>query len=118
MVMEEFQAVFGSTERAAMPAAGPVILCEVDGWPYRNTEFRRKWRKVATAAGIPKSIKNMDTRSGAITEAAEAGADMEKVRKAATHSNISQTQSYSRGDAKAAADVMAIRAEHRNKPKT
>ena len=118
MVMEEFQSMFGSTDRAAMPASGPVILCEVNAWPYYNTEFRRKWRKVANAAGVPKDVKNMDTRSGAITEAADAGADMEKVRKAATHSNISQTQNYSRGDAKAAADVMAIRAEHRNKPKT
>lgn len=118
MVMEEFQIMFGTTERAAMPASGPVILCEVNAWPYYNTEFRRKWRKLATAAGVPKHVKNMDTRSGAITEAADAGADMEKVRKAATHSNISQTQNYSRGDAKAAADVMTIRAEHRNKPKT
>jgi hypothetical protein len=43
---------------------------------------------------------------------------MEKVRKAATHSNVAQTQNYSRNDAKAAAEVMAIRAQHRNKPKT
>jgi hypothetical protein len=70
MVMEEFQRMFGSTDRAAMPASGPVILCEVNAWPYYNTEFRRKWRKVANAAGIPKNVKNMDTRSGAITEAA------------------------------------------------
>jgi hypothetical protein len=118
MVMEEFHSMFGSIDRADMPTSGPVVLCEVNGWPYRTTEFRRKWRKLANSAGIPKHVKNMDSRSGAITEAADAGADMEKVRKAATHSNISQTQNYSRGDAKAAADVMAIRAEHRNKPKT
>jgi integrase len=118
MVMEEFQIMFGSTERAAMPASGPVILCEVNAWPYYNTEFRRKWRKVATAAGIPKNVKNMDTRSGAITEAAAAGADMEQVRKFATHSNVSQTQNYSRDDAQAAAEVMTLRAERRNKPKT
>ena len=118
MVVEEFQTIFGSTDRAAMPASGPVILCEVNAWPYYNTEFRRKWRKVATAAGIPKHVKNMDTRSGAITEAAAAGADMEKVRKFATHSNVSQTQNYSRDDAQAAAEVMALRVARRNKPKT
>jgi hypothetical protein len=118
MVMEEFQSMFGSTDRAAMPASGPVILCEVNGWPYRNTEFRRKWRKLANSAGIPKAVKNMDTRSGAITEAAEAGANMEQIRKAATHSNVSQTQNYSRDDAKATAEVMAIRAERRNKLKS
>jgi hypothetical protein len=118
MVMEEFQIMFGSIDRAAMPASGPVILCEVNAWPYYNTEFRRKWRKVATAAGVPKNVKNMDTRSGAITEAAEAGANMEQIRKAATHSNVSQTQNYSRDDAKATAAVMAIRVESRNKLKS
>jgi integrase len=118
MVMDEFQIMFGSTERAAMPASGPVILCEVNAWPYYNTEFRRKWRKVATAAGIPKNVKNMDTRSGAITEAAAAGADMEQVRKFATHSNVSQTQNYSRDDAQAAAEVMTLRAARRNKATT
>jgi hypothetical protein len=118
MVMEEFQSMFGSTDRAAMPASGPVILCEVNAWPYYNTEFRRKWRKVANAAGVPKNVKNMDTRSGAITEAAASGADMEKVRKAATHSNVAQTQNYSRDDAKATAEVMALRVARRNKPST
>jgi hypothetical protein len=118
MVMEEFQIMFGSLDRAAMPASGPVILCEVNAWPYYNTEFRRKWRKLANAAGIPKNVKNMDTRSGAITEAAEAGADMEMVRKAATHSNVAQTQNYSRNDAKATAEVMSLRAARRNKPIT
>jgi len=118
MVLEEFQHMFGSTDRAAMPASGPVILCEVNMWPYYNTEFRRKWRKVATEAGIPKNVKNMDTRSGAITEAAAAGADMEKVRKAATHSNVAQTQNYSRDDAQATAEVMTLRVARRNKPAT
>ena len=118
MVMEEFQTIFGSTDRAAMKASGPVIICEFDDHPYYSTEFRRKWRKVADDAGIPKHVKNMDTRSGAITEAAAAGADMEKVRKAATHSNVSQTQNYSRDDAKATAEVMALRVARRNKPAT
>ena len=118
MVMEEFQAIFGSTDRAAMKASGPVIICEFDKHPYYSTEFRRKWRKVADDAGVPKHVKNMDTRSGAITEAAAAGADMEKVRKAATHSNVAQTQNYSRDDAKATAEVMALRVARRNKPDT
>jgi hypothetical protein len=118
MVMEEFQIMFKSTDRAAMPASGPVILCEVNAWPYYNTEFRRKWRKVANEAGVPKTVKNMDTRSGAITEAAAAGANMEMVRKAATHSNVAQTQNYSRDDAKATAEVMTLRAARRNKPAT
>lgn len=117
MVLEELQAIFGSTDRAALPPSGPVI-CERDEHPYYSTDFRRKWRQVATAVGIPVTVKNMDTRSGAITEAAEAGADMEMVRKAATHSNVAQTQNYSRNDAKATAEVMALRVARRNKDNT
>jgi integrase len=117
MVLEEFEIIFGSTDRADLPASGPVI-CEIDDHPYYSTEFRRKWRKAANDAGVPKHVKNMDTRSGAITEAAEAGADMEMVRKAATHSNVAQTQNYSRNDAKATAEVMALRAARRNKNDT
>jgi len=118
MVMEEFQIMFGSTDRAAMPASGPVILCEVNAWPYYNTEFRRKWRKLANAAGIPKTIKNMDTRAGAITEATDLGVDIEWVRQAATHSNIAQTQNYSRGSTQKIAGVMMLRAKGRNKTET
>jgi len=131
MVIEELTRMFGGpiytvdettkiikVHRHLMPASGPVIICEFDKYPYYNTEFRRKWRKVATDAGIPKNVKNMDTRSGAITEAAAAGADMEKVRKAATHSNVAQTQNYSRDDAQATAEVMTLRVARRNKPAT
>jgi len=118
MVTEELARMFGSLERADMPASGPVILCEVNGWPYRNTEFRRKWRKLANAAGIPKEVKNMDSRAGAISEATDAGADLEHVRHAATHSDIGMTQRYSRGSTEKVAGVMALRSEHRNKTKS
>jgi hypothetical protein len=118
MVMEEFQIMFKSTDRSAMPASGPVILCEVNAWPYYNTEFRRKWRKLANSAGIPKTIKNMDTRAGAITEATDLGVDIEWVRQAATHSNIAQTQNYSRGSTQKIAGVMMLRAKGRNKTET
>jgi len=121
MVMEEFEKMFGipaaEIQRAHLPASGPVILCEVNGWPYRNTEFRRKWRKLANAAGIPKEVKNMDSRAGAISEATDAGADLEHVRHAATHSDIGMTQRYSRGSTDKVAGVMTLRAEHRNKPR-
>jgi hypothetical protein len=53
------------------------------------------WRKVATAAGVPKTVYNMDSRAGAISEATDAGAELEHVRHAATHSDISMTQRYS-----------------------
>ena len=57
----------------------------------------------------------MDSRAGAITEATDAGADLEHIRHAATHSDISMTQRYSRGDADKTAGVLRQRVAHRNK---
>lgn len=76
---------------------------------------RRKWRIVADRAGLPKSLRNQDSRAGGITEATDAGADLEHVRHAATHSNISMTQRYSRGSVEKTANVMQLRQKHRNK---
>lgn len=118
MVLEEFRAIYGTVDRSELPASGPVILCEINGLPYTSFEYRRKWRKVATAAGVPKTVKNMDSRAGAISEATDAGADLEHVRHAATHSDIAMTQRYSRGAAEKVENVMQLRAKHRNKPKT
>lgn len=92
---------------------GPVIICDTNGLPWRTSEYRRKWRIVADAAGIPASVKNMDSRAGGITEATDAGADLEMVRHAATHSNISMTQRYSRGSTEKVAEVMARRVAYR-----
>lgn len=97
------------------PAAGPVVLYERNGLPWTASYFRQIWREIANAAGIPASVRNMDSRAGAITEATDAGADLEHVRHAATHGDIKMTQRYSRGDAEKTANVMRIRAEHRGK---
>jgi site-specific recombinase XerD len=57
----------------------------------------------------------MDSRAGAISEATDAGADLEHVRHAATHSDIAMTQRYSRGSEDKIAGVQRLRAEHRSK---
>jgi hypothetical protein len=65
MVLEEFalhvQTPIVRLTRAALPASGPMIICETTGYPYSTAEFRRKWRIVAKLAGIPDNIKNMDS---------------------------------------------------------
>jgi hypothetical protein len=114
MVIEEL----GTMDRCALPASGPVVVCESTGWPYQPTYFRRLWRRAADAAGVSKTIRNMDSRAGAISEATDAGADLEHIRHAATHSDIAMTQRYSRGGIEKTAGVMQLRADHRNKPKT
>lgn len=132
MVLEEFREMIGGEDlivvdpvtkkvtvrRDLLPATGPVIRAETNGVPYTDNEYRRKWRKVATAAGVPKNVWNMDSRSGAISEAIAAGVPLEFVRHAANHSDISQTQDYDRAQAKATVKSMTARIEERNKKKT
>lgn len=107
-----------TVNRHLLPASGPIVICDTNGLPWTDTEWRRKWRKVATACGIPKNVWNMDSRSGAISEAIDAGMPIEWVRHAATHSDVSQTADYDRGQAKATAKVMTARVKNRNKSET
>ena len=121
MVMEELRVKAGvgpldALDRQQLPGKGPIIVHEATSKPWDAGNFRKEWRKVARACGIPDNIRNMDTRSGAITEALAAGAAMDDVRKSATHSNASMTARYSRGDAEAVANVLVLRAKSRNKP--
>lgn len=132
MVLEEFQILIGeeplivvneatkkvTVNRHLLPAKGPLIINDVTGLPWTANEYRRKWRLVATKAGVPKEVQNMDSRSGAISEAIQAGAPIEFVRHAATHSDVSQTADYDRTQAESTAKVMKLRNEARNRPKT
>lgn len=131
MVLEELQILIGAeplihvdeitkkvtVNRGLLPASGPVIINDVTGLPWSPNEYRRKWRLVATKAGVPKNVWNMDSRSGAISEGIQAGASIELVRHAATHSDVSQTADYDRAQAEAIATVMKMRIEARNKTK-
>lgn len=92
----------------------PVVICESNGMPWFASEFRRKWRIVARYAGVPDNVFNMDSRSGGISEAFEAGVVGERIQTAATHSDIGMTQRYNRGDyLRAASDVQRGRVSSR-----
>jgi hypothetical protein len=121
MVMEELSLIakvpVAELRRDMFPASGPMIISETQQRPWRAQSFRRQWRKIARLAGIPDDLRSMDARAGAITEATDAGASLEDVRHAATHSDISMTQRYSRGSAEKVATVMKLRVEHRTKTK-
>lgn len=111
MVFEELK----SLRRGLFPASGPVIIHEKFGIPWQTQAFRKAWRRCADAAGVPRSVRNMDSRAGAISEATDAGADLEHVRQAATHSDIGMTQRYSRNAIEKTAGVQVQRVAHRNK---
>ena len=113
LVMEELRFDYLILDRKRLPMSGPVIIDEQTNLPYSGHEFRRLWRIVARTVGVPDNVFNMDSRSGAITEAFMAGARPESVRKSATHSDLSTTSRYSRGDADEIADVMRTRNEYR-----
>lgn len=120
MVVEELSAMAGvpvaDLRRDMFPAAGPMVIGDLTLLPWQAQSFRQRWRKVADKAGIPKDVRSMDARAGAITEAVAAGAALEDIRHAATHSDIAMTQRYSRGSAEKVSNVMKLRLEHRSKP--
>jgi hypothetical protein len=57
MVLEEFQKLPDGILKK-----GPIIRAEFNGRAWSTNEYRRWWRKIADAAGVPKEIKNMDSR--------------------------------------------------------
>lgn len=97
---------------------GPMVICELTGRPWKQNHFRIKWREIATAAGVPATVYNMDSRAGGITETIEAtGGNLEAGRKEADHSSIEQTAKYSRrsrqSNDKTAAAVLEFRGKNR-----
>jgi len=64
MVLEELEKQF----KGVIPKSGPIIVSEWSGKPWSGNEFRRWWRKLADAAGVPKTIKNMDSGRAADRE--------------------------------------------------
>ena len=77
---------------------GPVIIDETANRPYAEHAYQREWRKIANAAGVPNSVCNMDARSGAATEASDAGAALGDTRAVLGHSDERTTARYVRGD--------------------
>ena len=76
---------------------GPRIIDEEAQRPYAMHGYAREWRAVATAAGIPKGLWNMDARAGGISEADDSGADLDDIRSTAGHAQASTTVGYIRG---------------------
>jgi hypothetical protein len=114
MVMEEL-AHFPLDARA-----GPLILNEGTGKPYRSQAILDGWRKDYKAAGIPEEVWNRDTRAGGITEGRLSGASKDDRRRLAGHADEKTTDGYERAavDLDAHRKVMAARRKFReqNRP--
>lgn len=92
---------------------GPLIIDETAGRPFAEHSYAREWRIIAESAGIPKAVWNMDARAGGISEADDAGADLDDIRSQAAHSQVSTTARYVRGTIGKSRKVAKLRAAHR-----
>jgi hypothetical protein len=92
---------------------GPMIINEETGLPYTGTVFRDRWRELARAVGIPDTVQNRDSRAGGLTEATDAGADLEHARHHATHRHVATTARYSRPTLKKTSAVARLRVRAR-----
>ncbi len=61
MIARELESKYGALTKGRLPGSGPIIRCEHTNLPWTGGEFRRKWRIVADLAGVPKTVKNMDS---------------------------------------------------------
>lgn len=93
---------------------GAIIKGE-QGLPVRYRSYVRWFRQIARAAGIPDTVWSMDARAGGATEAEEAGADLDAIRDALTHSKEQEatTVRYLRRRHRVIADVAKARARLR-----
>ena len=94
---------------------GPVVKGSY-GLPVRADMYRRWFRQIARAAGIPDDVWNMDSRAGGATEADEAGAALEAIQGALTHTKPSTTVRYlRRGSSKKISQVADARSQARTR---
>jgi len=67
MVMDEFRKLADckqheSLTRDMLPQSGAVIVNAETGQPYLTHTWRRTWRSIADAAGVPPTVENRDSR--------------------------------------------------------
>jgi hypothetical protein len=92
--------------------SGAVVKGE-NGPPIRERSYRRWFREIARAAGIPDEVWSMDSRAGAATEANAAGADLKSISDLLTHSEPRTTLRYIRSTNKRMRTLAKARVQSR-----
>jgi hypothetical protein len=87
-----------------------------DGSPWpTHMDFGKLWREYANAAGVPKSVWNIDSKAGGITEAAGAGASHDDLAGSGAHATKTTTRKiYMRGAPEISARVQKARQSSRH----
>lgn len=93
---------------------GPIVVSEVNGLPYTSQGYRNAFRMIARKAGLPDDLWNADCRSGAITEAYEAGATTEGAMALAAHNEMATSRRYLRDTGEQTSRVAALRVRSRD----
>ena len=83
------------------------------GLPVRERSYRKWFRQIARAAGIADEVWSMDSRAGGATEAEEAGAAIDAIQGALTHSKKATTLRYIRRSSSKIATVAEARSRKR-----
>jgi hypothetical protein len=92
--------------------AGAIVKGE-HGLPIRERSYRKWFREIARATGIPDEVWSMDSRAGAATEADAAGADLKSISDLLTHAEPRTTLRYIRSTSKRVRAVAKARAQSR-----
>lgn len=88
---------------------GPVIVSERTRRPYTVYSWSQTFRRLAAHLGLPDNIQMMDTRAGALTDAAESGASPVDLRNAGQHADLATTGRYLRDRSTSANNVIRLR---------
>jgi hypothetical protein len=98
------------------PTEGPIVTRK-DGLPWMDRRsFGKLWREVATAAGVPRDVWNLDNRASGISEASEAGAADDDIARNAAHADKAITRRvYKRLGHESSVRVNESRVRHREK---
>lgn len=93
--------------------AGPLIIDDHTGQPFRPKAYVKLWQKIRREAGLPSNLWNRDLRAGAITEASMGGASADDRAKQAGHSVKINRKVYDRDVLESARRVSEARKKFR-----
>jgi Phage integrase family len=116
--LDDYPLLFPLLESVPHPErTGAVVKGERD-LPIRERSYRKWFREIARAAGIPDEVWSMDSRAGAATEADAAGADLKSISDLLTHAEPRTTLRYIRSTSKRVREVAKARARNRQAGET
>jgi hypothetical protein len=107
--LQNYSLLFPLLESVPLHERIGAIVNGEHGLPVRERSYRKWFRQIARAAGIPDDVWSMDSRAGGATEADEAGADLKAISDHLTHSETRTTVRYIRRVQKRTAGVAEAR---------